>query len=201
MLLLEARYPFLSKLPYCVVRYPYPLPHKNPTTNSYEECVGGAPADVVVYYRRPDSPPSPSAVATGEPAAGGGGGGSVDCKRAAAVAAAASVVAGRDEDPPLVIGSAAPPSDTDTSGMPLAVATAHPVPLSAVTCGGNGTAAAAVASEVGPGIVGIGAEDGLGTKGKGELTVIVRPLPSTAPASLASDSSRGEGVYFGLVKS
>lgn len=161
---------------------------------SYEECVGGAPADVVVYYRRPDSPPSPSAVATGEPAAGGGGGGSVDCKRAAAVAAAASVVAGRDEDPPLVIGSAAPPSDTDTSGMPLAVATAHPVPLSAVTCGGNGTAAAAVASEVGPGIVGIGAEDGLGTKGKGELTVIVRPLPSTAPASLASDSSRGEGA-------
>lgn len=55
----------------------------------------------------------------------------------------------------------------------------------------DGTTSAGVVGNVGVGIGSGGASGGDGDAGM--LTLIVRPLPSTAPASLASDSSRGEG--------
>lgn len=104
--------------------------------NSYEDCVGGASADIVVYYRQAGP--------------------------AAASATPADVSRG----------------DAD-----------------------NVTSTTAASSVMQVSARGVGDESGAGfdssTKAVesmgGILTVIVRPHPSTAPASLTSDSSRGEG--------
>lgn len=104
--------------------------------NSYEDCVGGAPADIVVYYRR-------------------GG----------------------------LASASATPADGAADGADNATLTAVVSP----------------AMQVSPRGVGDEGGDGFGGNRKavesvgGILTVIVRPHPSTAPASWTSDSSRGEG--------
>lgn len=100
--------------------------------NSYEDCVGGAPADIVVYYRQ---------------------------------------------------GGQASASATPADGA------------------GNVTLTTAVSPAMQVSARGVGDEGGDGFGGSrkavesvgGILTVIIRPHPSTAPASWTSDSSRGEG--------
>lgn len=81
-----------------------------------------------------------------------------------------------------------------SSSARLPVAVARPVvahPAAAVV----GTAVATRTVEKQGG----GAEDGRLEYDGGVLSVIIRPLPSTAPASLDSDSSRGEGWLLGCL--
>lgn len=125
----------------CVITSTTPLPPRSRSRSpsppprraleqrcSYEDFVGGAPADVVVFYR----PADPSCVSGATPAAAG------------------------------------------SSNRP----------------GVSGEVAAAAESWAGS----VSAEqEGDGGEGGGVLTVVVRPLPSTAPASEASDSSIREG--------
>lgn len=130
----------------------------NHETSSYEDLVGGVPADVIIFYRQGDKSPTPPGDA------------------------------------------ALAPSSVDDAFPPLSGNTPDYI------CHGHGSKADG--HKNGAGFGGDSDAGSQGTReeasaaagavgdGEGVLTVVVRPLPTTAPASLASDSSKAEGDIF-----
>lgn len=180
---------------------------------SYEDCVAGANADVLVFYRSSDDRDML-------------GGDVREASRGSASAmsskASAAPVAVRDGSCPLdpAVPSAAiasaeccasihTPEDAALSALPLALARPGSLEAPSDTAIGSpavtatATATATVTATATPAGTGVREDDcgveagGAGASGKPVLTIIVRPLPSTAPASLDSDSCAGEGGLDG----
>lgn len=164
--------------------------------DSYEDCVAGAHADVVVFYRQGDdeagvSNPTakiatPAAAVSGKSTTAGPSLPTREPKADVVHEADSTVLAA-------VIASAkcCPAAegvgDGELGGLPLAIA--RPGSLETSDADGAPTVTATT-SAVGDCLRN---EGNLESSGEALLTIIVRPLPSTAPASLDSDSCTGEG--------